>query len=208
MAARLLFKKPPPRTLGDDLESFVHVLLWLVGRYAPNEMSDDERAKFLRRFDDLYGESKADMLKIGRSFVSGLKVQSKNLRFLLRDLLDGFRYRYTEVEEPDEEEPAKLKEHEDLQQRLESHKWFMDILSDALKAEEWKALRDPAKDQEVATLFQREGGKKRKSNCEEYLKEVAQKKTRVGPSGNEAVVQEEGVDEQSDNGGDDDEMIV
>src|SRR6266508_1365219 len=34
MAARLCVEKPPPRTLGDDLESFALVLLWLIGRYA------------------------------------------------------------------------------------------------------------------------------------------------------------------------------
>jgi hypothetical protein len=204
MAARLLFKKPPPRTLGDDLESFVHVLLWLVGRYAPNEMSDDERAKFLRTFDDLNEQSKVNMLTSGGFFMSRLKLEPKNLnlRYLLGDLLDGYRYRYAELGPREQRDPAKLKEHTDLQQRLESHKWFMDILSDALKAEEWKALRDPAKEQEVATLFQREGGKKRKSQCKEY--QSSQKRTKVWPSPNEAVVQEEGVDEQSDN----DEMIV
>lgn len=36
----------------------------------------------------------------------------------------------------------------------------MDLLSDALKAEEWKTLRDPVR---KAPLFQREGGRKRKS---------------------------------------------
>jgi hypothetical protein len=44
----------------------------------------------------------------------------------------------------------------------------MDTLSDALKAEEWKALRDPAKEQGVAPLFQRAGGRRRKSVCSEY----------------------------------------
>jgi hypothetical protein len=145
------------------------------------------------------------MLRIGGSFVPELELESENLKYLLGDLLDGYRYRYAQLGPREQRDPAKLKEHKDLQERLESHKWFMDILSDALKAEEWKALRDPAKDQGVATLFQTEGGKKRKSQCKEY--QSSQKRTKVGPSRNEAVVQEEGV-EQSDNGGDDDEMVV
>jgi hypothetical protein len=165
MAARLLFEDPPPRILGDDLESFVYVLLWLVGRYAPNKLSDHERALFLRRFDGLY---KADMLRIGGSFVTKLKIESKNLRYLLADLLDGYRYRYTELGQREQREPGNLEEHKRLQAQLESHKWLMDTLSDALKAEEWKALRDPAKEQGVAPLFQRAGGRRRKSVCSEY----------------------------------------
>jgi len=44
-----------------------------------------------------------------------------------------------------------LETHKHHQAQLESHKWFMDLLSDALKAEEWKRLRDPVrKEQDVA----------------------------------------------------------
>jgi hypothetical protein len=154
--------------LGDDLESFALVLLWLVGKYAPNEMSDNKRAKFLQTFDDFNEQSKANMLRIGGSFVNELKIQSKNLRYLLADLLDGYRYRYTELGRREQREPGNLEEHKRLQAQLESHKWLMDTLNNALKAEEWKALRDPAKDQGVEPLFQRARGRRRKSVCSEY----------------------------------------
>jgi hypothetical protein len=134
MAARLCVEKPPPRTLGDDLESFALVLLWLVGRYAANEMSPVERAMFLQRFDSLYGDPKADMFRSGRALVPTLKLPSKDLRYLLEDLLDGYRFRYTELGEREQQKPGKLEAHKHHQARLESHKWLMDLLSDALKA--------------------------------------------------------------------------
>jgi hypothetical protein len=55
MAAMLCVERPPPRTLGDDLESFALVLLWLVGRYSANNFPPVERAMFLQRSDNLYG---------------------------------------------------------------------------------------------------------------------------------------------------------
>jgi hypothetical protein len=154
--------------LGDDLESFVHVLLWLACKYAPNKLEDYDRAEFLQTFDDLNEQSKANMLRIGGSFVNGLKIESKNLRYLLADLLDGYRYRYIELGPREQREPGNLEEHKRLQAQLESHKWLMDTLNNALKAEEWKALRDPAKEQGVAPLFQRARGRRRKSVCSEY----------------------------------------
>jgi hypothetical protein len=168
MAARLSFKDPPPRTLGDDLESFVHVLLWLVCRYAPNDMEDYRRAIFLERFDKSHGQSKADMLRGGRALIADLELKSDHLTILLEKLLDGCQYRYTKLGRREQRAPGELEEFKHHQAQLESHSWLMDLLSDALKAEEWKAFRDPAKDQEVAPLFQRELWRRRKSDCLEY----------------------------------------
>ncbi len=126
-------------------------------------------AMFLHRFDSLYGDPKADMFHSGQALVPTLELPSQSLRYLLEDLLDGYQYRYTELGEREQQKPGKLEAHKHYQARLESHKWLMDLLSDALKAEEWKRLRDPAsKEQDVAPLFQREGGRKRKSACSEY----------------------------------------
>jgi hypothetical protein len=181
MAARLCVEKPPLRTLGDDIESFALVLLWLVGRYAANTMSPVERAMFLQRFDSLYGDPKADMFRSGRALVPTLKLPSQNLRYLLEDLLDGYRFRYTELGEREQQKAGKLEAHKHHQARLESHKWLMDLLSDALKAEEWKRLRDPVrKEQDVAPLFQREGYRKRKSACSEYELTNTNKWLRLG----------------------------
>jgi len=92
MAARLCVKKPPPQTLGDNLESFVLVLLWLIGRYAANAISPVERTMFLQRFDSLYGDPKVDMFCSGQALVPTLKLPLQSLRYLLEDLLDGYQY--------------------------------------------------------------------------------------------------------------------
>jgi len=70
----------------------------------------------------------------------------------------------------------------------------MDPLSNALKAEEWKGLKDPARrDQEVAQLLQREGGRKRKSACSEYELTNANKRSRLGKHGSNEKHTEEHV---------------
>jgi hypothetical protein len=204
MAARLCVEKPPPRTLGDDLESFALVLLWLVGRYAANAMSPVERAMFLQRFDSLYGDPKADMFRSGRALVPTLKLPSQNLRYLLEDLLDGYRFRYTELGEREQQKPGQLEAHKDHQARLENHQWLMHLLSDALKAEEWKRLRDPVrKEQDVAPLFPREEGRKRKSACSEYELTNANKRPRLGEHGRNEEDTEEHGDKESDEGDED-----
>jgi hypothetical protein len=181
MSARLCDETPPPRTLGDDLESFALVLLWLAGRYAANEMSPFKRAEFLHQFDSLYGQAKANMFSGGSTIAARLKLLSKDLKYLLEDLLNGYRYRYTELEEREQKKPGKLEAHKHHQARLESHEWLMNLLSDALKDEAWKAVRDPSRtEQEVAPLFQREGGRKRKSACSEYELTNANKRLRLG----------------------------
>ena len=231
MSARLCQEAPPTRTLGDDLESFALLLLWLAGRYAENTMSPPERARFLRRFDNLDGDAKADMFRGGSTIAVQLKLSSKNLRYLLAGLLEGYRYRYTELLEQEEEMPLELAAHEGAlaarieqrQARLENHEWLMGLLSKALKDEEWKASSDPSrKEQEVAPLNQREGGTKRKSACEEYELTNAGKRLRLAEyNGTEDVEEdvdmedyeddgegedEEDGDEQNDDDGDDDEV--
>lgn len=204
MAARLCVETPPSRTLGDDLESFALVLLWLVGRYATNEMSPVERAMFLQRFDNLYGDPKADMFRSGRALVPTLKLPSQNLRYLLEDLLDGYRFRYTELGEREQQKPGQLEAHKHHQARLENHQWLMDLLNNALKAEEWKRLKDPARrDQEVARLLQREGGRKRKSACSEYELTNANKRSRLGEHGRNEGHTEEHRGKESDEGDED-----
>ena len=80
----------------------------------------------------------------------------------------------------------------------------MDLLNNALKAEEWKRLKDPARrDQEVARLLQREGGRKRKSACSEYELTNANKRSRLGGHGRNEGHTEEHGGKESDEGDED-----
>ena len=223
MSARLCYETPPKRTLGDDLESFALLLLWLAGGYAANDMSPLERRQFLRRFDSWDGDAKAGMFGSGSTIANRLKLSSNGLTYLLEDLLDGYRYRYTKLTEREQKIPGKLAAHEHHQARLENHEWLMGLLSEALKNGEWKKKDDPSKVQEVARLFQREGGTKRKSACEEYELTNAGKRLRLAEYNGTEEDDEEDVDtedyeddgegegeedgdEQNDDDGDDDEV--
>ena len=223
MSARLCVETPPTRTLGDDLESFALLLLWLAGRYAANDMSPLERAEFLQQFDSLYGRAKAHMFGVGPTIAGELKLCSEDLTTLLEDLLEGYQCRYTNLRKREQKRPDKLAAQKDDQARLENHEWLMGLLSKALKDEEWKASSDPSrKEQEVAPLNQREGGTKRKSACEEYELTNAGKRLRLAEyNGTEDVEEdvdmedyeddgegedEEDGDEQNDDDGDDDEV--
>jgi hypothetical protein len=112
--------------LGDDLESFALVLLRLVGRHAPNNV---ERHNFLQRFVGFYGCYKSVMFGVGRAFVPGSNFTQTTSHICSK-------YRYTELVEREHQEPGKLEQLKHCQAQLESHKWFMDLLKDPLKAEE------------------------------------------------------------------------
>ena len=208
MSARLCYETPPKRTLGDDLESFALLLLWLAGGYAANDMSPLERWQFLRRFDSWDGDAKAGMFGSGSTIANRLKLSSNGLTYLLEDLLDGYRYRYTKLTEREQKIPGKLAAHEHHQARLENHEWLMGLLSEALKDEEWKESSDPSrKEQEVAPLNQRETWRKRKSACSEYELTNASKRLRLAEHNGTEEDEEEDVDteDDEDNGEEDDE---
>ncbi|KAF5386277.1 hypothetical protein D9757_008595 [Collybiopsis confluens] len=59
-------EKPVKHTVGDDIESFLWVLSWVVGRNAPSTMTDKACAKFLQAFDEKdSGSTKQDKLGSG-----------------------------------------------------------------------------------------------------------------------------------------------
>jgi hypothetical protein len=168
MSARLCVEEPPLRSLGDDLESFALVLLWLSSKYASNDMSPVQRTEFLLPFERANGELKAGMFRQGRSQVPSLALDSQYLECLLENLLVGYRWRYTKRSRS-ELEPQSVAPEMDERTRLDNPDWLLTLLGDALKDEAWKAVRDPSrKDQAVALMFRREEGRKRKSDCLGY----------------------------------------
>ncbi|KAK0220871.1 hypothetical protein EDD85DRAFT_1028722 [Armillaria nabsnona] len=109
MSARLWDESPPPWTLGDNLESFALVLLWLACRYAKNELSPITRCEILLPFERTDGTHKAKMLR-DNALAATLHLDSRYLEGLLADLLDGYRWRYIELLHRDREQSNKLKE--------------------------------------------------------------------------------------------------
>ncbi|PBK62673.1 hypothetical protein ARMSODRAFT_1008164 [Armillaria solidipes] len=206
MSARLCRESPPPRTLGDDLESFALVLLWLAGRYAKNELSPITRCEFLLPFERKDGTHKAKMLR-DNALAATLHLDSHNLEGLLADLLDGYRWRYFELLHRDQEQSNKSEELTCQRKQLETHDWLMTLLRDGLKDEAWKAVRDPSrKEQKVSAMVQRDGRKKRKSDCSEYERTYASKRLRGGEHGGIEVYNNKDHDEED--GGDYDKQVM
>ncbi|KAF8871428.1 hypothetical protein CPB85DRAFT_1352235 [Mucidula mucida] len=124
-------------------------------RYAQNNMAP-------------IGQSKTDMILTGTNGVVAMKLSSSDLMRVLARVMKKFMSRYEELD-PLEEDKAKAEEElRGRQALLEGHGWLIDILSDALQNDLWKARKDPYDaDQKVETKLE-VVDLKRKSECSEY----------------------------------------
>jgi hypothetical protein len=170
MSVRLLKGKAKVHRVGDDLESFTHVLAWMAARYAPNSMTPEDRGEFLRVFDSTVdnSSSKERLLLADMMTIMNITISNQKFRDILCTLWHGFACRYDSYYVfTQTEDAAKY-----LRERLETHDWMMDTLKDALKDSDWKSDSDdsavnhelPIPDESL-TEGQR---KKRKSNLSEY----------------------------------------
>ncbi|KAF9021842.1 hypothetical protein BDZ89DRAFT_1163546 [Hymenopellis radicata] len=137
MAARLCSPSPPPRTVGDDVESFVLLLLWMAARYAPNNMTPSDRGAFLARFDRPSGLDKMDIIRGGTDTVVDLKLLSSGLGEVLEDILNVYCSRYKGLTSREKKKPEVVEELERRQALLERHDWLVDILRMTLQNEAW-----------------------------------------------------------------------
>src|ERR1700761_3653016 len=131
MAARLLEEPMLARTVGDEVESFVLVLLWIAGRYADNKMTSTKRAQFLYCFDEPSGTGKRSLFH----FTQNPKIVSKKLMNLLSKIVAGFKARY--YVPWGDQDLSTLAELEEDRKKLETHTWLMGLLRESLKDEEW-----------------------------------------------------------------------
>ncbi|KZP33279.1 hypothetical protein FIBSPDRAFT_1036388 [Athelia psychrophila] len=176
MAARLCGETPVARTTGDDLESFLLVMMWTVAGYARNDMGAIERGQYLRQFDEPGSIAKRGLIS---GAVEELRLRSSYLDGVLYKLKEGWKWRYAgRLREASEEELQKAKDAVD---QLESHEWMIIILQAALGDATWKAASlDQAVQQDVVSVMH-ERRKKRKSQCSEYdmSDNIARKKSQA-----------------------------
>ena len=188
MSANLLQNPGKLHTLTDDLESFLHVLAWMMLRFVPTiEAYDAEkRHRDMHKFDEHFpsessldegGMQKADAL--GRGVYPSTRFQPKEktpLFELLRNLRKPFKSLYS-AEPPTDEDRIKInvpeseynrtlqRLSEDISiydediKRLESSYWFMDTMQMVLDLNEWP-FDDKAKDQ----IVERPGATKRQND--------------------------------------------
>ncbi|CAA7260742.1 unnamed protein product [Cyclocybe aegerita] len=125
--------------VGDDLESFLWVLVWVALRYAQNEMSVAEREMFLDAFNySFHGEgglAKRGYILTDYAAIEDMKLDNGFLSNMLCNFWSKFggRYGTTTFRTKKEDHVATDKWLEEL----ESHEWMLSELEKALKNEEW-----------------------------------------------------------------------
>ncbi|KAF8894287.1 hypothetical protein CPB85DRAFT_1565903 [Mucidula mucida] len=146
-AARLCSATPPTHTVGDDVESFVLLLLWMAARFAPNNMTPIERGSALAMFE--VGLSKTAMIRGGTSGVVDMKLLSSDLTYVLIDVINKFSWRYKLLDPRDEKNAKVVEELTRQQALLEGHDWFIDILDDASQNEAWANGTDGSRKEQI-----------------------------------------------------------
>lgn len=162
MAARLFSDQPIARTVGDDLESFMLVFLWLAALYAPNKTSEKDHGEVLHVYDTPNRRNRIDFLLVGREKPHQFELKSTHLTNILMKLMQQYSNRYATPF--DDELALELSE----KKKLETHGWMINLMQEALKNDEWSAIKDRALRQKFTSPVAKEGIKKRKSACTEY----------------------------------------
>lgn len=174
--------KPVKHLAGDDIESFLWVLAWVVGRNASNDMSDAERSTFLEAFDQRSpgGSAKKDKIQAGGSAIRRLRLKNSQLETVLIQLWQHFGGRYDSDAFLEERTESMDKAQKWLQQ-LEEHSWMINKLRTALANDEWMKLTDCRVSHTISskqTLTV--GQKRRKSQMTDYGPTPLRKKVRKG----------------------------
>jgi len=135
--------------VGDDLESFVHVLTWAAIKYAQNDLTPSNRTRHLRKFDSIFGgDDKAEFFKMDMVAIESIGLKQEPLSAVLEAIYTGFGHRYGSLEHKKLKKSNKQAAEAELE-KLETHDWLYNTLRNALEDSEWKAATDGRVDQEV-----------------------------------------------------------
>ncbi|KAJ3506069.1 hypothetical protein NLJ89_g7078 [Agrocybe chaxingu] len=130
--------------VGDDLESFLWVLVWVALRHAQGDMTTDERALFLQAFDYSVngkgGLARRNYIEKDSTAIKRMKLSNEFLSRILSTLWSKFGGRYGTLlfDTKETEDPIAA---EKWKADLESHEWMLGELEKALKNEEWRNYR-------------------------------------------------------------------
>ncbi|KAJ7828330.1 hypothetical protein B0H13DRAFT_1656344 [Mycena leptocephala] len=193
MAARLFDDPPPTRNAGDDIESFVLLLFWIAIVYAPNKSTSQQRASFLKKFED--PESKKDLILGYRQNAQRLGLETPEFSACLMRIGRQYMHRYDLPDLPDGR--AEVEELEAQQLALRSHDWLLDIFKTDLANTVWKTTKDRARENPIA--LEEAVERKRKTDDTEYAIVDRNKRQRGGEHGSE-VVDSSGSSEEPESG--------
>jgi hypothetical protein len=180
LSLRLLQYPNTLHQVSDDFESFIHVLLWIAGGYAPNTMSPAQRSGFLAWFDYdafLPAERKTNFIfLLGEAArgPSGPQLATKPFESLLVKLMINLRHKYDDllVEKINEGLiNVKLEEVDTVRALLKTHAWMQAQLNTALGDAKWKGIRDAAQNHPLPIRKTTAAAKKRKIDIDDLMEE-------------------------------------
>jgi len=178
VSARLLLNTTQEHVhnVGDDLESFVHVLTWAAIKYASNELTPANRSHHLKNFDSVQyaAFSKVEFFQRDMLAIESIGLKQQPLSAVLEAIYTGFGHRYGSLEHKKLKKLNQQAAEAELE-KLETHDWLYNTLRDALEDSEWKAATDGRVNQEVLEddkyLTNRQKNRK-KSMIPEYEEEL------------------------------------
>ncbi|KAJ3734087.1 hypothetical protein DFJ43DRAFT_1173055 [Lentinula guzmanii] len=138
-------KECTARTVGDDLESFMLVFLWLAAHYTPNKMSPAYRGKMLYTYDTLNQLIRENVMLVGSAIPGRFQLHSTSSTKILVKLVQQYSARYAM---PYDNNKALESDIIKKQAMLETHGWMIDTMQEALKDEDWNAATDGAQRQD------------------------------------------------------------
>jgi hypothetical protein len=206
ISASLLMDPGKRHELADDLESFLHVVTWLVLRFSSHNLSEPLLATLLQAvFDEgsveqsgreVGGQSKADALQGGR-IARTVKFHSRpKLDSLLSLLTNTFAARYENITfgtDNEQERVIMSARHQRRMDHLQTSDWMLKQGRDALQVRsDWPGIDKPI---DLLKNFGNPQRKKRKSNRASAFDVVRKRRiVAIDVDGEESVSDDEGDD--------------
>ncbi|KAH8929907.1 hypothetical protein BT69DRAFT_1315424 [Atractiella rhizophila] len=147
LSLRLLKNYHREHLASDDIQSFLHVLVWVIIRHGPTALTKDERVSRLKSFDlkdtltDAY-TAKFDMFN--RNVARNLYISTVPFAELVSELLVTLSCAITYEDSLDRPNVPKVKEERDAWQKMQTHDFMGNVMEESLKNLEWKQMNDGA----------------------------------------------------------------
>ncbi|KAK6981372.1 hypothetical protein R3P38DRAFT_3463671 [Favolaschia claudopus] len=164
LAAHLFDVNPPPRSIADDIESFVLVLIWMALNYAPSDMPPESRGTFLAAFDSREAEARR-LFWFGAYPVITTRYQLKSepFRVFLADMAAKLGSKYSVSA-----------------QEMNDHAWISQHMAIALANTQWMNAQDPGRQQPILRGV---AGEKRRLTISQYQMLNLKRPRTVEPEG-------------------------
>lgn len=133
-------EKNIPHEARDDIESFIHVLLWTAVCHAPNSMTPKHRFFLLQAFDHRNADAAAtakQSILLRQDPTAIMKLETLHFDEVLSDIVQRLAYQYVERWKGVSQEEIDHKER-----LMRTHTWMAKYLDNALKNPDWEETKD------------------------------------------------------------------